>query len=105
MLQLVLATATATVTTAATATLPADDDSARSMAFWVEEPLPTLHVPFPLGGHCTGNRRQRPGAAPRTPSVRAAEGEVGCGHGLAFPTRLHLLLQNKRGRLSVLAYA
>ena len=68
------ATATATVTTAATATLPADDDSARSMAFWVQEPLPTLHAPFPFGGHCTGNRRQRPRAANRPQPISIAHG-------------------------------
>ena len=75
------------------------------MALLVREPLPALHVPFPLGGHCTGSRRRRPGAAPRSPSRRGAEGEVVSGHGLALPTRLHLLLQKRTGRLPVLACA
>ena len=36
--------------------------------------MPTLHAPFPFGGHCTGCRRQRPGAANRLQPISFARG-------------------------------
>ena len=47
------------------------------MALQIREPLPALHLPFPLGGRCTGRRREGP-CIPRTavPVRWAVRGEV-----------------------------